>query len=230
MPIYLITGANRGIGLSFAKLLTSRGETVIATARNPDAASELRETGARVEQLDTADKASVTALAKRLKDEPIDCLINNAAVFVDRDKPSFMETTVDDLLETYRVNVGGVLLVTQALAPNVAKSDRKMIAHVSSDFGSIAKTRDTDDWKGYLGYRSSKSALNMVHVLIARELESKGITCLSLHPGWVQTDMGGKGAPLTPDDSAKQMLDVIDNATPGDTGTFLSYDGSELPW
>lgn len=230
MPTALITGANRGIGLAFAKALTARGDTVIATARDPESATDLRATGARVERLDAADESSVAALRASLGDEPIDLLVNNAGVFVDRTKTSFADTTVDDLLDTYRINVGGVLLVTQALAPNVERSQGKRIAHISSNFGSIGATREEKDWQGFLGYRSSKAALNMVHVMIARELERVGITCLSLHPGWVQTDMGGSAAPTTPEQSVEGMLRVIDNATLADTGRFMSFDGSELPW
>ncbi|GJM19930.1 MAG: short-chain dehydrogenase [Phycisphaeraceae bacterium] len=229
MTTTLITGANRGIGLEFARQLTKAGHTVIATAREPGKAAELKATGARVEQLDATDPASIHALAERLGSTPIDVLINNAAVFLDKKKPSFTETTAEDLIETYRVNVAGPMLVTQALASNVQRSDRKVIAHISSDMGSISRAIESD-WKGHLAYRSSKSALNMAHVLMANELAEQGITAVAIHPGWVQTDMGGDGATLTPNESVSAMLKIITGASPADNAKFFSYEGHELGW
>ncbi|MEZ6318459.1 MAG: SDR family NAD(P)-dependent oxidoreductase [Phycisphaerales bacterium] len=155
--------------------------------------------------------------------------MNNAAVFVDKDATSGLETTDDHLLDTYRANVAGPMLVTQALLPNLERSRRKLVVHISSDFASITKA-GKDNWSGYLAYRSSKAALSMVHVLLANELRPRGVTCLAVHPGWVQTDMGGPDAQITTEQSVSAMLKVIDRATLADTAKFFSYTGDELPW
>ncbi len=229
MTTYCITGANRGIGLEFARQLTADGHTVIGTARNPDAAAELRQTGARVEPLDVADPGSVHALGERLASEPIDVLINNAAIFNDKAARSFLEVTPEQLEETYRVNAIGPVLVTQALAPNVERSGRKLVVHISSDYGSH-DTASRSKWGGNLAYRSSKSALNMNHVLMSNELASRGITSVAIHPGWVETDMGGQGATLSPTQSVNAMRAIIDRASTSDNGKFFSYEGHEMPW
>ena len=229
MTTTLITGANRGLGLEFARQLTRAGQTVIGTARDPGAAADLRATGARVEQLDAADEESASALAERLAGEPIDVLINNAGVFPDHGAGSFLQTTGDQLLTGYRVNVLGPLFVTRALLPHIERSDRRLVVQITSEMGSIAGARSSNA-RGNLAYRSSKSALNMVNALMAPELADRRVTSIVLHPGWVKTDMGGSNAPLTPDAAIGSMLALIDRLTPDDAGKFFSYNGSELPW
>lgn len=229
MTTWLITGANRGIGLAFARALTARGETVIATARHPDKAADLAATGARVEALDVTNPDSARALAHRLGGAGIDVLVNNAAVFLDKDATSAMDTTANALMDTLRANVAGPLLVTQALAGHIERSQRRQIVHISSDFASIDHARQ-QAWTGYLAYRASKAALSMAHVLLANELGPRGITSIALHPGWVQTDMGGAGATLTPEASVGAMLGVIDRVTPADNARFYSYTGEEVAW
>ncbi|MEQ8850264.1 MAG: SDR family oxidoreductase [Phycisphaerales bacterium] len=229
MTTYCITGANRGIGLELARQLTADGHTVIGTARNPDAATELTQTGARVERLDVADPASVRALGERLAGEPIDVLINNAGIFNDKAAGSFLEVKPDQLEETYRVNAIGPVLVTQALLPNVEQSDGKLVVHISSDYGSH-DTASRSEWEGNLAYRSSKSALNMNHVLMSNELAKRGVTSLAIHPGWVETDMGGEGAALSPEQSVTAIRAIVERASASDNGKFFSYEGHEMAW
>ncbi len=229
MTTYCITGANRGIGLEFARQLAADGHRVIGTARNLAAASELAASGARAEELDVADPGSVRAFGERLAGDPIDVLINNAGIFNDKAAGSFLQSTPEQLEQTYRVNAIGPVLVTQALLPNVERSERKLVVHISSDYGSHDSAARSN-WAGNLAYRSSKSALNMSHVLMSNELASRGVTSIAIHPGWVETDMGGRGATLSPEQSVHAIRAVIDRASPSDNGKFLSYQGHEMAW
>ena len=132
----LVTGANRGLGLEFARQLHAAGAQVIATARRPEAADELVALGVRVEQLDVADPASVAALAERMSGESLDVLLNNAGIFPERG--GFVDADPAEVLRVYDVNTVGPLRVIQALLPNLRKGDRKLIMNMSSGLGSIA--------------------------------------------------------------------------------------------
>ncbi len=220
----LVTGANRGIGLELARQLRAEGHEVIGTARNPQSATELKETGARVVQLDVVDSDSVRAMAKALEGQKIDLLINNAGM-LGHSAPSFAETDFDEVVATFDVNSLGPMRVTQALLPNIMAGKGKTIVQISSTMGSIA-----NNGGGYYGYRASKSALNMLNKSLALELADLGITSIVLHPGWVQTRLGGAGAAITTKDSVSGMLVVIADLSPEDTGRFLDYKGEELPW
>ncbi len=220
----LVTGANRGIGLELARQLTEQGHKVIGTARKPAEAKELAALGARVMQLDVIDPESVSALAANLGDLPIDLLINNAGTG-GQTPGSFQDTDFERVKLTFDVNSLGPMRVTQALLPNVLASESKTIVHISSTMGSIANNRG-----GYYGYRASKAALNMLNSSLALELADKGVTSVVLHPGWVQTRMGGSGADISVDVSVAGMLSVIADLTPEKTGGFYDYQGKELPW
>ncbi len=220
----LITGANRGIGLELAKQLKDSGYSVIGTARKPDKASELNALGVKVVQLDVTDKASVAAMAASLDGAPIDLLINNAGIGGHM-AASFAETDFEQIGWTFDVNSIGPMRVTQALLPNVMASKAKRVVHISSNMGSIANNSG-----GYYGYRASKSALNMLNSSLAMELESDGVTCVVLHPGWVKTDLGGENAAITTEVSVAGMLKVIDGLSIENTGHFYDYQGEELPW
>jgi NAD(P)-dependent dehydrogenase (short-subunit alcohol dehydrogenase family) len=229
MPTYLITGANRGIGLELTRQLTTRGDTVIGAARDPDGASDLRTLTDRVEQLDTADEDSILALADRLAAEPIDVLINNAGVFLDGRAQSSEGTTAQQMLDTYRVNVVGPFLLTRALAPNLERGQRKLAIQTSSNLGSISaaiRERRT----GWTAYCASKAALNMVSVLMDNELRSRGVASVAIHPGWVKTDMGGEGADLERTDAAAMIIKTIDSLTPEGDRRFVRYDGEPMDW
>jgi len=220
----LVTGANRGLGLEFVKQLQARGETVIATARDPEAARELRDTSVRVETLDTSDPASIAAFHQSLGDQPVDLLLNNAGMGGGR---VGLEDEDFDAVETFlRVNAVGPLRLTQSLLPNLRAGDGKTIVHLTSKMGSIADNTSG----GAYGYRSSKAALNMLNKSMSIELRREGFTCVVLHPGWVATDMGGASAPLGVVESIQGMLSVIDGLQPPDTGRFFDYSGAEIPW
>ncbi len=224
MSTWLVTGANRGIGLELARQLTARGAQVIGTAREPEAATELRATGARVEVLDVTRPDSVDALGARLRGEAIDVLVNNAGI--GGLGGGVADLTADHLLRYYAVNAVGPLLVVRALLPALRAGGGKKIAHVTSLMGSIGDNGSG----GAYGYRASKAALNMLNKSLALELGREGFTCLVLNPGWVQTDMGGRGAPTPVVESVRGLLAVIDGATPADSGRFFNHDGRALPW
>ena len=220
----LITGANRGIGLELARQLSAAGHEVIGTARKPEQAEDLEKLGAKVLQLDVTDASSVAALAAALKGTKIDLLINNAGTF-GQSPGSLQDTDFERVKMTFDVNSLGPMRVTQALLPNVLASDSKTIIHISSIMGSIENNQGS-----YYGYRASKAALNMLNKSLAAELKDQGVTSVVLHPGWVQTRMGGAGASITVDVSVSGMLAVIAGLELEQTGHFYDYQGNELPW
>lgn len=220
----LVTGANRGLGLEFARQYAESGWQVIGTARKPEQAKELEALGVRVVQLDVADQASVDRMAAELDGQPIDLLINNAGIFPRVGK--IAEIDIDDYSRTLEVNTIGPVRVTRALLPNLRQGKLKVIAGLSSNLGSIAE----NERGNFYGYRESKAALNMFTKTLAAELGPEGFICVVLTPGWVQTDMGGPSAPLQPADSISGMKAVLDKLAPADNGTFWSYDGSQMPW
>jgi len=219
MPTVLITGANRGIGLEFARQYAADGWTVVATARQPDAADELKQLGVEILTLDAADPASIDALAARLNGRPIDVFIANAGIAPQGlDAPKWSAA--------FATNCIGPTLLAQALKANVAASgERKMIA-ISSRMGSIAD----NDSGGSIVYRSSKAALNGAWHSLSIDWRGDGIALAMLHPGWVQTRMGGAGATIDAGTSVAGMRQVIATLGPDRSGSFLNYDGQELPW
>ncbi|MCA9304234.1 MAG: SDR family oxidoreductase [Phycisphaerales bacterium] len=227
MTTILITGANRGIGLGLARHAAERGYTVIGTARNPENAGELKAVASRVEQLHTDSVDSVNALAEKLRGEPIDVLINNAGIFP-HECDDINDLDLDALQRVIQTNTLGPIMLTRALIPNLEQSKRKTSVSITSNLGSI--TDASKGQMGFLGYRTSKAALNMANATMAHQLKPKGINCVVIHPGWVQTDMGGQAAPLTPDDSTRSIMDTIDGLSMSDTGRFVDYQGKELPW
>lgn len=225
----LITGANRGIGLEFAKQYHQSGWQVIATAREPEAAKDLRALGdgVRIVRLDVTSVDSVASLATTLKDQPIDLLINNAAVGVGlTGGPALQDLKIDDFERVLRVNTVGPLRVTQALLPNLRIGKGKTIVGISSGLGSIAWNQQGR----FYGYRESKAALDMFMRSVAAELKPEGFTCVAIIPGWVKTEMGGPDAELTSEQSVTGMRKVIDGLKPEDSGKFWSHDGSKVPW
>jgi NAD(P)-dependent dehydrogenase (short-subunit alcohol dehydrogenase family) len=221
---YVVTGANRGIGLAFARELARRRDRVIATARQPAQARELTSLDVRVEALDVADARSVRDFGRRLAGEPIDVLINNAGI--GRAGPGIQELSIEELEVHFRVNAVGPFAVTQTLLPNLRARRRRTVVNLSSGLASISANTDG----GWGAYRASKAALNQLTRTIAAELASEGFVCIVISPGWVQTDMGGSGATLFPDQSVAAMLKVIDRLEPRDTGRFLDHRGKDVPW
>jgi len=220
----LITGANRGLGLEFAKQYAAAGWHVIGTARTPSEADELNELDVEVRQLDVADPDSIARLSKELGDRPIDVLINNAGIFPR--VSTLDEIDFSDVERTYAVNTIGPMRVTRALLPNLERGATRQIVSITSGLGSI----ENNTSGRYYGYRESKAALNMFTRTLAVELADEGFTCIVMSPGWVQTDMGGPNANLTPEQSITGMRSVIAKLTPADTGTYWNHDGTKLPW
>jgi NAD(P)-dependent dehydrogenase (short-subunit alcohol dehydrogenase family) len=227
MPTVLITGANRGIGFELAKQYAADGWRVHATCREPIAADALKALAGTVtlHRLDVAMPNQVHDLAKGLAGEAIDLLVNNAGI------TAHAKTSLGDMdyalwEHLLRVNVMGPLRVAEALAANVAASERRIMLFLSSRAGSI-----TDNLSGgrYI-YRSSKAALNMVVKSLAIDLIPKRITCAAVHPGWVRTDMGTAAAPVAVEDSVTALRALIERLEPHHNGRFLNYDGQELHW
>ena len=224
----LITGANRGIGLALAREFSAAGYSVIGTARKPQQATELKATGARVEQLDVADPGSVDALAQRLEGIPIDILINNAGIKGQdsRDLGAMDVADTDAMMRTLDVNTLGPLRVIQALYPNVQASDRKLVANISSMMGS----NELNTWGCCADYRASKAALNAINTTLAQDFGKQGVTFVVFHPGYVQTDMNEGQGNITPAQSASGLLAVISGLSTSDNGKFYDWRGKELPW
>ena len=225
----LITGANRGIGLEFARQYAADGWRVHACCRDPEGATGLGKALAgrdgEIHALDVASPQSIAALAAALDGAPIDVLINNAGAG-GGDRQDFGAIDYDDWDRTLRVNTFGPYRVSEALADNVAASRHRTIVNISSRRGSIA---DNDDGGEHI-YRTSKTALNMVSVNLAHDLGPRGVIVLAFHPGWVRTDMGGPDAPVTPQGSVREMRATIATATIADSGRFMDREGAPLPW
>ncbi len=225
MPTVLISGANRGIGLEFTRQYSADGWSVIATARVPAAAAELRELGARVTilPLDVTDPASISTLAANLGSAPIDLLIANAGM------PGVFTPPEDigraDFIEVMAVNSFGPLALATALRPNLAAGNLKVAAALSSLMGSIA----ANDWGTQYVYRASKSALNVMWGSLALEWKPLGITCILLRPGIVKTRMTNFTG-LEPEESVSGMRRALAAVTFASTGGIVGYDGKSIPW
>ena len=227
MPTCLITGANRGLGLEFAKQYGAEGWKVIATCRQPAQAEALNALEGEIEvhPLDVTDFARVEDLAKKLSGLPIDLLLNNAGIYGPRVVPY---NTVDYAAwaEVFRVDTMAPLKISAVFSEHVAKSKLKRIATITSKMGSIA---DNTSGGSYI-YRSAKAALNAAMKSLAVDLREKQIIVAVFHPGWVRTDMGGPGATIEAFESVAGIRDVIGRLTLEDSGRFINYDGTELAW
>ena len=222
MATILVTGANRGIGLEFVRQYAAEGANVIACCRKPAAFAKLGKT--RVMELDVAEPESAQRLAQALDGEPIDILINNAGVF-GREKLSTSTSYYEEFARTLQVNCLGALIVSQALRENLVRGRDKKLVVLTSKMGSIS-----DSSTGAFAYRASKAALNMTMHVLAREWAELGILVGVLHPGWVQTDMGGAGALITPETSVRGMRERISELSAKTSGRFLGYNGKEIAW
>jgi len=225
----LITGANRGIGYQFACQYAEDGWKVHACCRNPDNAGQLRNSlegkDATIHPLDVADQSSIDQLKSVLTGKPIDILLNNAGAG-GGDNQSFGNINYTEWEATLRTNTIGPYRMFEAFHENLLAGTDKKVIMISSKMGSIERYTSGDDYD----YRSSKTALNMVMVNLDYEFRSQGICFLSFHPGWVQTDMGGQEADISPSHSASSMRACIEGATLDMSSSFLNYDGAVLPW
>ncbi|MBL9096311.1 MAG: SDR family oxidoreductase [Alphaproteobacteria bacterium] len=230
MTTLLVTGANRGLGLEFVRQYAAAGARILACARHPGEAKALLDLAAAskgkvtVHPLDVSSDASVAHLAGEVGAVPIDILINNAGVY-GGDHQRLGSLDYETWAHTLNVNTLGPVRMIEALRTNLGQGrDKKAIA-ITSAMGSTPRHDGAA-----LIYRSSKAALNNAIHGIAVALKGDGIIAVPMHPGWVQTDMGGPSAPLTPPEAVASMIKVISGLTPADSGRYINYDGNEIPW
>ena len=217
MSTTLIIAASRGIGMELARQAIDAGERVIATARSDAALAQLRELGAQALRLDVADVASVSGLAWQLDGEKIDTAWYVAGVMCNRANAT-QPPTREQFDRVMHTNVLGAMQLIPQVVPLVESAGGRM-AFISSAMGLIGEVGSSSAWL----YRVSKAALNMT--VKSAQASYPGATLVCLHPGWVQTDMGGSGAPVTAVQSAAGMRRVMAAVTPQDQGAFFSYDG-----
>lgn len=227
---WMITGANRGIGLALTMELLRRGDHVVAAARDPwggtlaEVASGQAGTLTPLE-LDVTSDRSVAAAKQALDGRPIDVLVNNAGVYGPRDKQSALDMDFKAWREVFEVNVYAPLRVSQAFLPNVEAGSGRKIVTISSRMGSIGSNPS-----GAIAYRSSKAAVNMVMVGFGNAVRDSEVAVLLFHPGWVRTDMGGGGADIPPAESAAGLIATIDASGMRETNSFRNWKGEDIPW
>lgn len=223
MSTILVTGANRGIGLEFCRQLKSRGDEVIAACRS--SSPDLDQLDIEViEGVDVGDPESVAQLASRLTGRRIDMLINNAGILRRDSLGTLAAESVTDVMDQFRTNSLGPVLVTEALLPNLQKGSK--VGIVTSRMGSV-----TDNTSGgYYGYRMSKAAVNIAGVSLARDLADRGIAVALLHPGYVRTDMTGQEGFIDPDEAARGLIQRLDELNMNSSGGFWHTNGEALPW
>jgi len=226
----LITGANRGIGLELTEQFAADGWTVLACCRNPADAEALLALGNRypaieLHALEVTDYAQMASLSAQLRDRSIDILLSNAGIYGPRGA-NFGDVEAEAWREVVEVNSIAPLMLVQAFVEQVAASRQKLVAVISSKMGSIA---DNGSGGSYI-YRSSKTAVNQVVRNLSIDLAGRGISALSLHPGWVQTEMGGANAETSVGDSAAGLKAILQGAGPEQNGQFLEFNGDPIPW
>ena len=227
MPVVLITGASRGLGLEFAKQYAADGWTVLAGLRDPSTADRLVTLDGDITpiELDVADPASVGILGERLRELPLDHLVCNAGVYGPRQQ-RFGDLDYSVWQDVMLTNTFAPIRVAEAFLPALDAGEAKKIVAVTSKMGSIA---DNGSGSQYY-YRSSKAALNAAMKSLAIDLAPQGIAAAVLHPGWVRTDMGGPSGLIDAEESVRGMRQVIDGLTTETAGRFYNYDGREIPW
>jgi NAD(P)-dependent dehydrogenase (short-subunit alcohol dehydrogenase family) len=227
---WMITGANRGIGLALTMELLRRGDHVVAAARDPWGGALGEVAGGQAGtltplELDVTSDSSVAAAKQALDGRPIDVLVNNAGVYGPRDRQSALDMDFKAWREVFEVNVYAPLRVAQAFLPNVEAGSGRKIVTISSRMGSIGSNPS-----GAIAYRSSKAAVNMVMVGFGNAVRDSEVAVLLFHPGWVRTDMGGGGADIPPSESAAGLIATIDASGMRDTNSFRNWKGEEIPW
>ena len=226
----LITGTNRGIGLEFVKHYIKNNEKVIATCRNRNSAKDLLElenttNNLSLVELDVSNPNSINNFTSKIAGLPIDTFISNAGVSGPRNI-EFGNFDAKEWLDVFNVNTIAPLLITQKILKNLRLGKDKKLAFISSKVGSI---EDNTSGGMYI-YRTSKTALNQVIKSLSIDFKEDNFIVVALHPGWVQTDMGGPNALIDTKTSVKGLIEVIDNLTPKNSGKFYNYDGSPIPW
>ncbi len=231
MPTVLITGANRGLGLEFSRKYSDNGWNVIACCRQPDKSTGLIALAQgydklQVEELDISCFNRIEATSKKLSGISIDILINNAGVYEDNRENGFGHLDYSKWLNSFTINTLAPVKMAESFLPQIKQSEKKLIVNISSLMGSIADNGSG----GSILYRSSKAALNAAMKNLSIELKDQAVGVLILHPGWVQTDMGGANALIDTKTSVNGMCEVIERFNLSQTGAFINYEGKLLPW
>lgn len=232
MKRILITGTNRGLGLEFVRQGLERGEQIFAGVRKISSPGELAKLTEIFPQqlslieLDVTDETSILQARKQIEEltDGLEVLVNNAGIFPRGETPRSLDANT--LLLAYHTNAVAPLIVVQHFLELLKNGRQAKIINVTSQMGSIERKK----YGGNYSYSGSKAALNMFTKTLAHDLKAEGITVVTLHPGWVQTDMGGTNAPLEPNESIKSILDLVSRLTIEDSGKFLDWEGDELPW
>jgi NAD(P)-dependent dehydrogenase (short-subunit alcohol dehydrogenase family) len=220
---FVITGTSRGIGLELTHHALVQGHHVLAIARKPHDSKELLDLKEMFKELeilavDLLDQDAHKKIAQAVQSWPmVDVLINNAGIYTEDEK-------LEDFEQSFLTNSIKPLFITRALLPKLKLSKRAVSLQITSQMGSIADNSSG----GSYSYRASKAALNMLFKSLS--VDEKWLTCLQVHPGWVQTRMGGASAPTSPRESVLGIWKLITEASSEQSGSFLSYKGSELPW
>jgi NAD(P)-dependent dehydrogenase (short-subunit alcohol dehydrogenase family) len=219
MTTFLITGANRGIGLEMTRQLIARDDEVIAACRQ--SSPELEQLGVEIiDGVDVGDDGSVSTLVNRLDGRRLDRLVNNAGIL---QRTALDNLDWDAMTRQFEINSLGPLRVTSALRENLGQGTKVFI--VTSRMGSI----EDNTSGGSYGYRMSKAAVNMAGKSLSVDLKEDGIGVFLLHPGWVSTDMTG-GTGIDVRESAAGLIRTMDRLNIEQTGTFWHQEGYELPW
>lgn len=223
----LVTGAGRGIGLEFVSQLLAAQKNVIAWVRDPQAATELNglqkkfSSTLTIQKVDITNEKSIKAATASLKN--VDVVINNAGVLLDNEF-KLTNLPIDTIKDTFEVNVYAPIRVAQTLLPFLEKSSSPLLVNISSKMGSI----DDNSSGGYYAYRMSKTALNMFTKSFS--VDYPNIKTFCMHPGWVQTDMGGSNATTTIEQSVTGLLRTILEPQKFKSGSFINFEGKILPW
>ena len=230
MATILVTGANRGVGLALCRIYAEQGDKVLACCRKPASATALNQLAEKhdlqVVKVAVSDGESVKQLVTLLADTPIDTLINNAgAPGPGFENQSLLAMDYEGWAETFSVNTMAPLRMLQAFLPNLKKSPGGKLATITSQMGAMAL-----DMTVAYAYCASKAAVNKVMKLASVELSKEGISSCLIHPGWVQTDMGGPQAEITPQESAAGIISVVDGLRLENTGSFWKWNGEVHPW
>lgn len=225
METVVITGANRGIGLALTRRFLRAGKRVVATCRNLET-FQIGEDRANLDvvKLDVTDGEAVSAFASNISGEVVDVLLNNAGV-IGGDARSVDDVDYGAWREAFEVNTLAPFRLSVALRANLLRSARPRVVTLSSQMGSLDRKGS-----GSYAYRGSKAAANKVMQALAQEFHGDGIVVCPVHPGWVQTDMGGTHAEISADVSASGLFDLLESLTMRDTGQFWTWEGKKHPW
>lgn len=228
MTTLLITGTNKGVGLELTKIYAARGDTVYAACRNPAEAESLKaiEGDVKIVEVVVGDSASVTAMAASLEGVAIDVVVNNAGMAGPSfDQQSTYAMDFEGWAETFNVNSMGPVRVMQALLPNLRSGTEAKVVTITSQMGALSL-----DMVAAHAYCASKAAINKFMRMASIDLKKEDIAVGLIHPGWVQTDMGGPRADLTPLESAEGVAAVIDQLSLSNTGGFWKWNGETHDW